>query len=266
MSAELTGQTAVVTGSSSGIGAAVARELARRHANVVVNYRSDREGAEAVAGEIAGSGGQALVVQGDVSSEDDVDRLFSETVSRFGALDILVANAGIQKDAPLRSMTLDDWRAVLDVDLTGQFLCCRRAVDIFCRQGVPAHSRAAGKIVCMSSVHQEIPWAGHVNYAAAKGAVDMLMRSMAQELAEEKIRVNGVAPGAIKTDINRKVWENEETAGELMKLIPYGRIGDPEDVAKPVAWLVSDEADYITGATLFIDGGMSLYPAFRDNG
>ena len=159
-------------------------------------------------------------------------------------------------------MELEEWRKVLDVNLTGQFLVARAAARRFKEQGVAEGRRSAGVIVCMSSVHDVIPWAGHVNYAAAKGGVDMLMKTLAQELAKHKIRVVGISPGAIKTDINRQVWENEEKAAELCKLIPYARIGEVEDVALPVAWLISDEADYVTGTTLYIDGGMTLYPGF----
>ncbi len=263
----LQGQTALVTGSSSGIGAAVAQELGKRGANVVVNYHSDEDGAREVADNIVNYGGNTLVVQGDVSNADDVKSLFSQTLEVFGKLDILVNNAGIQKDASFRQMKLEDWEAVLAINLTGQFLCAKQAIEIFCKQGVRENvSKAAGKIVCMSSVHEVIPWAGHVNYAAAKGGVQMFMKSLAQEVAHEKIRVNGVAPGAIATDINRDVWEDKEGRRKMLDLIPYGRIGEGADIARAVAWLVSDEADYVVGTTLFVDGGMTLYPGFREGG
>ena len=164
-------------------------------------------------------------------------------------------------------MTLAQWNTVLAVNLTGQFLCAREAIQEFRRRGpIPELSKATGKILCMSSVHQVIPWAGHVNYAASKGGVDLLMRSLAQEAAPLKIRINGIAPGAIRTEINRDAWESEEALQRLLTLIPYGRIGEPEDVAKAAVWLASDEADYVAGTTLFIDGGMTLYPGFGDNG
>ncbi len=267
MTNSLHGQTALVTGSSSGIGAAVAQELGKRGANVVVNYRSDEDGARKVVGKILNYGSDTLALQGDVSNADDIQFLFSQTLKEFGKLDILVNNAGIQKDAPFRQMSLKEWEAVLAVNLTGQFLCAKQAVEIFCKQGVRENvSKAAGKIVCMSSVHEVIPWAGHVNYAAAKGGVQMFMKSLAQEVAHEKIRVNGIAPGAVATEINRDVWEDKDGRKKMLDLIPYGRIGDGEDVARAVAWLVSDDADYIVGTTLFVDGGMTLYPGFREGG
>ena len=257
MTASLDGQSALVTGASSGIGAATAVELARRGARVAINYRSKNEEAEKVAGE---AGGGAIVVQGDVSKKEDIDRVFAETLDAFGHLDILVANAGIQIDHSLHELSPEDWRTVLEVNLTGQFLAAQAAAAVFRRQGVRGVSRAAGKIVCMSSVHERIPWPGHVNYAASKGGVKLMMETLSLELAEDRIRVVGIAPGAIRTEINRASWEDEEQLAGMRKQIPYGRVGDPEDIARPVAWLVSDEADYITGTTIFIDGGMTLYP------
>ncbi len=265
--ASLTGTCALVTGASSGIGLEVARGLARAGAAVAINYRAHAEPAVALAAEIGAAGGHAVAIGADVSKEEEVRRLFAQTVSALGRLDALVANSGLQKDAPIAKMTLADWHAVMDVDLTGQFLCCREAIAIFRAQGEAARpARARGSIVCMSSVHEIIPWAGHVNYAAAKGGVRMLMQSLAQEVAPDGIRVNAVAPGAIRTPINREAWDTPEALARLLKLIPYGRIGEPDDVARAVAWLVSDDADYVTGTTLFVDGGMTLYPGFADNG
>lgn len=262
----LRNQVALVTGASSGLGYACAEALAAEGASVVINYHSQAEPADALAAKIRADGGYAITVQGDVSKESDVEQLFARTVAEFGRLDILVANSGLQKDAPAGEMTLADWNGVLDVNLTGQFLCARAALRQFRRQKhSPEISRAAGKVIHMSSVHQRIPWAGHINYAASKGGVDMLMRSLAQEVGEERIRINAVAPGAIATAINQESTQGE--AGEkLLKLIPYGRIGAAEDVANAVVWLASDLSDYVHGTTLFIDGGMSLYPGFRDNG
>lgn len=263
----LAGQTALVTGGSSGIGAAASLELGKAGANVVVNYRSEQEEAEQIVRSIEEQGSAAIAVQADVSKPEDCDSLFQAAVEHFGGLDVLIGNAGIQKDAAFSEMTLEQWRKVIDVNLTGQFLCAQRAVQCFRRQGMqPERSAALGKIIFTSSVHQGIPWAGHANYASSKGGLKLLMETMAQELAAEKIRVNGVAPGAIKTQINREVWESEEASRELCKLIPYGRIGEPEDVANAVVWLASDESDYVIGTTLYIDGGMMLYPGFRDNG
>ena len=262
----LKNQVALVTGASSGLGYACADALAKEGACVVVNYHSQAEPAEELVEKIRADGGRAIAVKGDVSKEADVENLFDQTIAEFGRLDILVANSGLQKDAASIDMTLEDWNTVINVNLTGQFLCARAALRQFRSQAHrPEISRAVGKIIHMSSVHQLIPWAGHVNYAASKGGVDMLMKSLAQELGEDRIRVNAVAPGAIATAINK-----ESTSGqagrELLKLIPYGRIGAAEDVANAVVWLASDLSDYVHGTTLFIDGGMSLYPGFRDNG
>lgn len=266
MQISLAQQVALVTGGSSGIGAASARALAAAGAAVVVHYNAQAEPAQALAAEIKAAGGRAIALGGDVSKEADVERLFEQTLETFGYLDILLANSGIQQDAPAVDMTLEQWNAVIGVNLTGQFLCARSALRIFKRQGIrEGVSRAAGKIIHMSSVHQVIPWAGHVNYATSKGGLDMLMRSLAQEVSHHKIRINGIAPGAIRTAINRDVTEGEAEQA-LLKLIPYGRVGEAEEVANVVVWLASDMSDYVVGSTLFIDGGMSLYPEFRGNG
>ena len=260
-------QKALVTGASSGIGRAVAIALGKAGADVVVNYASSPDAAEEVASEIRRHGVQALAHKADVSSERDVQGMFNRICEEFGTIDILVANAGVQDDAPVAQMTLEQWNRVLSVNLTGQFLCAREAIREFRRRGiVQTVSRAAGKIICMSSVHQQIPWAGHVNYAASKGAIDMMMRSLAQEVAPDRIRVNAIAPGAIRTAINRDAWETKDAYARLMLLVPYGRIGEPEDVAQAAVWLASDASDYVVGTTLFIDGGMMLYPGFAGNG
>jgi glucose 1-dehydrogenase len=265
----LAGQKALVTGSSAGIGAGVAQALAASGAAVAINHSgaASAAAAEAVAKAIRDSGGTAIVLRADVAREDEVEAMVARFLDTFGRLDILVANAGIQRDAAIEAMTLEQWQQVISVNLTGQFLCARAAIRCFERQGVDAAlSRAAGKIICMSSVHEIIPWAGHVNYAASKGGVRLLMQTLAQEVASRRIRVNGIAPGAIRTNINRPAWETPAALQQLLKLIPYGRIGEPEDVAKAALWLASDESDYVTGTTLFVDGGMTLYPEFRDNG
>lgn len=264
---DLAGQAAVVTGASSGIGAAIAKALAAAGAPVVVNYRSGPDAARAVVEAIRADGGEAFAVGADVSKEEEVERMFAEATERLGTLHILVANAGLQRDAPAHELSLADWNAVIGVNLTGQFLCCRAAIREFLRRGPePRLSRATGKILCISSVHEVIPWAGHVNYAASKGGVMLMMKSLAQEYAERRIRINGIAPGAIRTPINRPAWETREAEAALLKLIPYGRVGEPEDIAKAAVWLASDESDYVTGATLFVDGGMALYPEFREGG
>jgi len=263
----LKGQKALVTGAGSGIGKATAIALAGAGAAVAVNYRSKEEAAREIVMRIEAGGGTAMTVQADVSREDDVERMFRQVVERFGTLDILIANAGLQRDAALEEMTLEEWQTVLDVNLTGQFLCARAAVREFKRRGVVEDvSCAAGKIICMSSVHDVVPWARHVNYAASKGGVMLMMRSIAQEVAPDRIRVNAISPGAIRTPINRDSWESEEAYRQLMTLIPYNRIGEPEDVAQVATWLASDAADYVTGTTIYVDGGMTLYPSFAESG
>jgi glucose 1-dehydrogenase len=269
MHCSLERQVAIVTGASSGIGYGVARALAQAGAAVVINYNRHGEPAEKLAREITEAGGQAIAIGADVSDEAAVIRLFDETVQRFGAVDIVVANSGMQKDAASADMSLEDWNKVIGVNLTGQFLTAREAIRRFERQaaheGGRGVSRAIGKILCMSSVHEVIPWAGHVNYAASKGGIGMMMRTLAQEVAPKRIRVNAIAPGAIRTAINEKETEGE-AAKNLLTLIPYGRIGTAEDIANAAVFLLSDMADYIVGSTLFIDGGMALYPGFADNG
>jgi glucose 1-dehydrogenase len=263
----LTGQPALVTGANSGIGRGVALGLARAGADVVVNYVTNPADAEAVAHEIEKMGRRAIAIEADVSKEAEVDAMFAKAIEHFGTLHVVVSNAGLQRDSPYDQMTLEQWNTVINVNLTGQFLCTRAATREFKRRGVdPRVSVAAGKILCMSSVHQEIPWAGHANYAASKGGIMMLMRTIAQELAPHRIRVNSIAPGAIRTPINTAAWDTTAAYQDLMTLIPYKRIGEPEDIARAAAWLVSDAADYITGATLFVDGGMTLYPGFATGG
>ena len=267
MTLSLAGQHALVTGASSGIGRAIARAFADAGAAVAINYHADRAAAETLAHEVTRAGGRAAVVGGNVASEAHVEDIFRRAVDAFGSLDIVVANAGVQRDASIGAMTLAQWNEVLAVNATGQFLCARAAVREFRRRGPrPDVSRALGKIICMSSVHEVIPWAGHINYAASKGAVMLMMKSLAQEVAPERIRVNAIAPGAIRTPINRAAWETPDALERLLALIPYGRIGEPEDVGNAAVWLASDAADYVTGTTLFIDGGMTLYPGFEDNG
>ena len=263
----LTGQIALVTGASSGIGAAVAKALAAHGATVVVNYVGNADAANAVVQDISSAGGKAVAMLADVSQEDQVQAMFKQTIEQFGTVHIVVANAGIQVDSPFLDMTLAQWQKVLDVNLTGQFLCLREGAREFVRRGMqPDVSKALGKLLCMSSVHEVIPWAGHVNYASSKGGILQLMKSTAQELAPHKIRVNSIGPGAIKTPINHAAWATPEAEAKLLTLIPYGRVGEPSDIGELAAWLVSDEADYITGQTIFMDGGMTLYPGFADNG
>jgi glucose 1-dehydrogenase len=263
----LAGQKALVTGANSGIGRGVAIGLAEAGADVMVNYVVGEPAAEAAVEQIRRSGVRAAAYKADVSDEAQVAAMFESMCAQFGTIDILVANAGLQRDAAFHEMTLEQWHTVLGVNLTGQFLCARAAVREFLRRGVvPSVSCAAGKIICMSSVHQEIPWAGHANYATSKGGIKLLMESMAQELAPHRIRVNAIAPGAIRTSINTVAWQTPEAYARLMTLVPYGRIGEPEDIARAAVWLASDHSDYVVGTTLFIDGGMTLYPGFATGG
>ncbi len=263
----LPGQRALVTGGSSGIGRAIAVGLGHAGAAVMVNYSSGPERAEETAEEIRRCGAKAATVQADVSQEDQVLAMFARMREEFGGIDILVANAGLQRDAAFDEMSLADWNRVIGVNLTGQFLCLREAVRAFKRQGLrPETSRALGKIICISSVHDLIPWAGHVNYAASKGGVMMMMKSIAQEVAPLRIRVNSICPGAVRTPINTEAWSTPEAYQELMKLVPYKRIGEPDDIARAAVWLASDESDYVTGINLYVDGGMTLYPGFETGG
>ena len=263
----LKGQKALVTGGSSGIGKGIAIALGHAGADVLVNYSSRAEEAEKVAEEIRRCGAKAITHKADVSKEDQVEAMFQRMVEEFGTVDILINNAGVQKDAPIDQMTLAQWQFVLDINLTGQFLCSRAAVREFKRRGVRKEiSCAAGKIVCISSVHEVIPWAGHVNYAASKGGVMLMMKSIAQEVAPYRIRVNSIAPGAIRTPINMEAWDTREAYNDLLKLIPYKRIGEPDEIGRAAVWLASDESDYVHGTTLFVDGGMTLYPGFETGG
>ena len=263
----LKGQKALVTGASSGIGKAVAIELGKAGADVVVNYVRGEDQAHEVVAEIEKSGSRALALGADISREDQVSVMFERMKAELGTIDILINNAGLQQDAPIDEMTLEQWNLVINVNLTGQFLCAREAVREFKRRGVvPDVSCAAGKIICMSSVHEIIPWAGHVNYAASKGGVMLMMKSIAQEVAPYRIRVNSIAPGAIRTPINTDAWQTPEAYESLMTLVPYKRIGEPEDIGRAAVWLASDQADYVNGISLFVDGGMTLYPGFATGG
>jgi glucose 1-dehydrogenase len=263
----LRGQKALVTGANSGIGKGIAIALAHAGADVVVNYHSGDDTAARVIEEAARCGSRVYAYRADVSQESRVREMFERMFDEFGTIDILVNNAGLQQDARFEDMTLDQWNRVISVNLTGHFLCAREAVREFKRRGVrPRISCAAGKIICISSVHEVIPWAGHANYAASKGGVMLLMKSIAQEVAPYRIRVNSICPGAIRTPINRDAWSTPEAYNDLLKLIPYKRIGEIDDIGRVATWLASDQADYIHGASIFVDGGMTLYPGFEAGG
>jgi glucose 1-dehydrogenase len=262
----LKGQIALVTGANSGIGEACVRHAAAAGATVAINYVAAPEKADAIAADIVSSGGRAVTVRADVSDEEQVLAMYDQIRTAFGTIDILIANAGLQRDAPIEKMTSLQWDTVMNVNLRGQFLCAREAAKEFQRRGPRAVSKALGKIVCMSSVHQLIPWAGHANYAASKGGVLLLMQSLAQELADRAIRVNSIAPGAIATPINRPAWDTPEAEAKLLKLIPYNRVGVPDDIGRAAVWLSSDASDYVVGATLFVDGGMTTFESFSTGG
>lgn len=260
-------KTILVTGASSGIGQGIAIGFGQQGANVIVNYHSDEEGAKSTLDKIKTAGGDGFIYQADVSSEEEMKSMYEEAVKKYGSIDVLINNAGIQKDSSFSEMTLDEWNGVIKTNLTGQFLCAREAIRLFEQKSdVGDEAKAKGNIIFISSVHDVIPWAGHVNYASSKGGISMLMKSLALEVAQKKVRVNCISPGAIATDINDEVWKDEKKKAELLKLIPYKRIGQPEDIAKTAVWLASDESDYITGTTIYVDGGMTLYPGFLENG
>ncbi|MEJ7558189.1 MAG: glucose 1-dehydrogenase [Pedobacter sp.] len=257
-------KTVVVTGASSGIGQGIAIAFGKLGANVVVNYHSDEEGATHTLNTIIESGGKGLIYKADVGIEEEAAALMNLAIDTYGRFDVLINNAGIQMDNSFSQMTLDEWSGVINTNLTGQFLCAREAIRHF--ETKEDNGDCKGNIIFISSVHDIIPWAGHVNYASSKGGILMLMKSLALEIAPKKIRVNAISPGAIATDINEEVWSDEEKKKELLKLIPYKRIGDVEDIGKVAVWLASDESDYVVGTTIYVDGGMTLYPGFVDNG
>ena len=267
LSISLKNQSALVTGANSGIGEAIAIGLGEAGANVVVNYVVDPASAEAVADKIRSFGSKAITLKADVSNEEEVKAMYKAMFKEFGTIDILVNNAGLQRDAHFHEMTLEQWNKVINVNLTGQFLCAREAIKEMLRRGpVPEISAACGKIICMSSVHELIPWAGHVNYASSKGAIRMFMQSLAQEYGDRKIRVNSICPGAIQTPINTAAWSTPQAMASLLTLIPYNRIGQPVDISNLAVFLASDASDYITGASIFIDGGMTVFEGFAEGG
>ena len=263
----LEGQTALVTGANSGIGRAIAVALGGAGANVVVNYVSREDAAFETVDEVRRAGAKAIATRADVSNEEEVKAMFAHARAELGRLDILVNNAGLQQDAPFHEMTLEQWDTVMNVNLRGQFLCTREALRTFMRQGIDESvSVSAGKVICISSVHDIIPWAGHVNYAASKGGVMLMMKSVAQEVAPLRVRVNSICPGAIRTPINVDAWSTDAAYAELMKLVPYKRIGEPVELGRVAVWLASDDSDYVTGASIYVDGGMTLYPGFETGG
>lgn len=257
---DLNGKTAVITGASKGIGAAIALRLGAEGVNIIVNYNSDRQGADETVSQILAAGGKALAVQGDVSKEGVADALVKAALDGFGGLDIFVNNAGMERPAHTHEMTLDNWQKIIDVNLTGVFLGARAALRHF------TANKIKGNIINMSSVHEQIPWPRFAHYAASKGGVKLLNETMAMEYAREGIRVNAIGPGAINTPINQEKMQDPAQKAALEAIIPMGYAGEPQAVANAAAWLASEQSSYVTGITLFVDGGMTLYPAFMNNG
>jgi glucose 1-dehydrogenase len=252
----LEGRRALVTGGDSGIGQGICFELAAHGASVAINYVEAPDTAEAMARAICAQGGSALAVAMDVAREDQVIAAFAQAEQALGGLDLLVNNAGLEHPYELTEMPLEAWQKVIDVNLTGAFLCAREAVRIM------RAAQRPGAIVNISSVHEQIPWERFSHYCASKGGMKLFAQSIARELAPHGIRVVSVAPGAIATPINAAVLADEKARREVEAEIPLGRWGEVSDVARAVAWVASEQAGYVVGSTLFVDGGMTLYPRF----
>jgi glucose 1-dehydrogenase len=250
---------AVITGSSKGIGKAIALTLAKtkQYSGIVTNARKQQE-AQVVSDEIRNLGCESFAIQADVSKEGDCISLIQQSIDHFKRIDLLVNNAAIQEDVPFTDTTLEEWYKVLAVDLTGPFICCREAV----RQMLKQENPKGGNIINISSVHQIIPKPHYLPYATSKAGIEMMTKTMALELASQNIRANLVAPGAILTEMNRDLIENKNEMERIINKIPMGRVGNADEVANIVEFLASDRASYVTGATFFVDGGMTLYPSF----
>lgn len=254
---DLEGKVAIVTGASKGIGRGIAVRFGQEKMNVVINYRSGADEAIRVAEEVKAAGGDAIAVQADISKEEEVNRLVTIAVQAFGCVDVLVNNAGIQTACPSHQLSIDEWRKVMDTNLTGAFVGCREVIKYILDHDVK------GSIINMSSVHQKIPKPYHVHYASSKGGLKMLTESLALEYAPYGIRINSIAPGAITTTMNEGILSDPGQKDDVLSLIPMNRIGEPKQIASAAAWLASEEASYVTGATLFVDGGMTLYPSYH---
>lgn len=254
---DLKDKVAVVTGSSKGIGAEIAIRLGKEGAKVVINYNSDKEGAEKIVDKISQAGSEAIAVKADMSVESSAKELVDAAIEKFGKLDIFVNNAGMEVPAPSHKMTLENWQRVIDVNLTGYFLGSRAALSYF------VEKKIKGTIINLSSVHEQIPWPTFAHYAASKGGVKLLTQTLALEYAPLGIRVNAIGPGAINTPINKEKMQDPEKKAALEKIIPMGYAAEPSEVANVAAWLASEQSSYVTGITLFVDGGMTLYPSFQ---
>jgi glucose 1-dehydrogenase len=253
----LEGRRALVTGSATGIGRSTVLRLTAEGATAIVNYVGPSDPADEVVGEVARAGGRAVAIEADVSNEEQVQAMFARAADELGGpVDVLVNNAGVEKPFQLVDMPLDEWNKVIAVNLTGAFLCAREAARGLVNAGEP------GVIVNMSSVHEVIPWERFGHYCASKGGMKLWAQTIAKELAPKRIRVVNVAPGAIATPINKDVLEDDVKRRAVEAEIPWGRFGEPEEIAAAVAWLASPEAGYVTGTTLFVDGGMTAYPGF----
>lgn len=255
---DLKGKTGVVTGSSSGIGMAIAERFAKEGMNVVVNYYHDEESARELVERIKEQDGQAIAIKADMTKEDDVTRLLEFTIGTYGDVDVWVNNAGKQNSYSSHKLPLEEWQSVIDTNLTGVFLGAREAINYFLQR------KKKGIIINVSSVHEIIPRPTYVHYAASKGGVRMLTRTLAREYASRGIRVNAIGPGGIDTPINKESILDTEQKEEDEKKIPLGYIGLPEEIANVAAWLASSEASYVTGTTIYADGGLLLYPSPDD--
>ncbi|HDR4901517.1 TPA: SDR family oxidoreductase [Bacillus cereus] len=257
MYSDLNGKVVVITGASTGLGKAMAIRFGKEQANVVVNYRSNEAEAREVVEEIKKAGGQAIAVKGDVTVEADVINLVQSAVKEFGTLDVMINNAGIENPVVSHEMPLNDWNKVINTNLTGAFLGSREAIKYFVEHDIK------GSVINMSSVHERIPWPLFVHYAASKGGIKLMTETLALEYAPKGIRVNNIGPGAINTPINAEKFADPEKRADVESMVPMGYIGQPEEIAAVAAWLASSQASYVTGITLFADGGMTLYPSFQ---
>lgn len=255
---DLKSKVAVITGGSKGIGTAISERFGKEKMSVVINYNSDEKGAQAAADKVIANGGTAVIMQANVATEEGNQKLLQTALDNFGDLDVWVNNAGMEVKSPTHELKLDDWNKMIAIDETGVFLGSKTALAYFKDHG------KKGNIINMSSVHEQIPWPTFAGYAAAKGSVKMFTKTIAMEYAKDGIRVNAIGPGAINTPINAEKFADKEQYDQTVSMVPMDRIGDPEEVAAGAAWLASKESSYVTGITLFIDGGMTLYPAFMN--